>query len=152
PGTFEESRPAWSPDGTSIAFVSTRPQGVDPDRTNNSDVFVVEARVGATPKRLTTFDGPDDGPLSWSPDGRSIACLQGTEQKFYAYAGQRLGVVDVTGGAPRILTAALDRPISSAHFSADGKSIVFLYSDDRAQYVGRVATSGGGTQPLTTGR
>ena len=152
PGMFEESRPAWSPDGKSLAFVSTRPQGVDPDRTNNSDVFVVEARAGATPKRLTTFEGPDDGPLSWSPDGRSLAYLQGSEPKFYAYSEERLAVVSVDGGAPRILTGALDRPISSAHFSADGKSIVFLYADDRAQYVGRVATSGGATQPLLTGR
>ena len=152
PGTFEESRPAWSPDGSSIAFVSTRPQGVDPDRTNNSDVFVVEARAGATPKRLTTFDGPDDGPLSWSPDGRSISYLQGSEPKFYAYDEQRLAVVEVNGGAPRILTASLDRPISSPRFSADGKSIVFLYTDDRAQYVGRVPASGGAAQPLITGR
>jgi dipeptidyl aminopeptidase/acylaminoacyl peptidase len=152
PGMFEESRPAWSPDGKSLAFVSTRPQGGDPDRTNNSDVFVVEARAGATPKRLTAFEGPDDGPLSWSPDGRSVAYLQGSEPKFYAYDEPRLAVVSVDGGAPRILTGALDRPISSAQFSADGKSIVFLYTDDRAQYVGRVATSGGATQPLLTGR
>jgi len=152
PGMFEESRPAWSPDGRSLAFVSTRPQGVDPDRTNNSDVFVVEARAGATPKRLTTFEGPDDGPLSWSPDGRSVAYLQGSEPKFYAYDEPRLAVVGVDGGAPRILTGALDRPISSAHFGADGQSIVFLYTDDRAQYVGRVAASGGATQPLLTGR
>ncbi len=152
PGTFEESRPAWSPDGQSIAFASTRPQGVDPDRTNNSDIFVVDARAGATPRRLTTFDGPDDGPLSWSADGKTVAYLQGSEPRFFAYDEQQLAVVNVSGGAPHLLTASLDRPISSPQFSADGKSIVFLYADDRAQYVGRIASTGGTVQPLLTGR
>ena len=152
PGTFEESRPAWSPDGQSIAFASTRPQGVDPDRTNNSDIFVVEARAGATPLRLTTFDGPDDGPLSWSADGKTVAYLQGSEPRFVAYDEQQLAVVNASGGAPRLLTASLDRPISSPQFSADGKSIVFLYADDRAQYVGRIAATGGAVQPLLSGR
>jgi dipeptidyl aminopeptidase/acylaminoacyl peptidase len=58
----------------------------------------------------------------------------------------------VNGGAPRILTAALDRPISSPRFAADGATILFLYADDRAQYVGRVALAGGSVQPLLTGR
>ena len=151
PGRFEEANPSWSPDGQWIAFASMRPD-VDPDRTNNSDIFVIEARAAATPRRLTTFPGPDTGPIAWSPDGQSIAYLQGSEPKLYAYNEDRLAVVSVSGGAPRILTAALDRPISSPRFAADGASIVFLYADDRAQYVGRVAVAGGPVQPLISGR
>lgn len=152
PGTFEESSPAWSPDGRSIAFASVRPEGMDPDRTNNSDIFVIEARAGATPRRLTTFPGPDTGPIAWSPDGQTIAYLQGSEPRFYAYDEPQLAVVDVNGGRPRVVTAALDRPVASPHFSADGGSIVFVYADDRAAYVGRVATSGGAVQALLSGR
>src|SRR5512146_326098 len=82
-GRFDESNPSWSPDGKSIVFESTRVQG-DPDRSNNSDVFVVEARPGATPRQLTTFDGPDGCPCAFSPDGSAIAYLRGSEARYSA--------------------------------------------------------------------
>lgn len=151
PGLFEESNPEWSPDGKWIAFESKRVQG-DVDRSNNSDVFVIEARAGATPKPLTTFEGPDGGPLAWSPDGSLIAYLRGSEAQYSAYNEDRLAVISATGGTPRILTESLDRPVTSPRFTADGKSIVFLYTDDRARYVGKIAVSGGTVQKLIDGR
>jgi dipeptidyl aminopeptidase/acylaminoacyl peptidase len=151
PGLFEESNPEWSPDGKWIAFESKRVQG-DVDRSNNSDVFVVEARSGATPRPLTTFDGPDGGPLAWSPDGSLIAYLRGSAAQYSAYNEDRLAVVSATGGEPRILTESLDRPVSSPRFTADGKSIVFLFTDDRARYVGRIPVAGGAVQKLIDGR
>ncbi len=151
PGLFEESNPAWSPDGKWIAFESKRVQG-DADRSNNSDVFVVEARAGAAPKALTTFDGPDGGPLAWSPDGSSIAYLRGSAAQYSAYNEDRLAVVPAAGGEPRILTESLDRPVTSPRFTGDGKSIVFLYTDDRARYVGKIAVAGGAVQKLIDGR
>jgi dipeptidyl aminopeptidase/acylaminoacyl peptidase len=151
PGKFDESEPAWSPDGQLIAFESDR-SADDPDRHNNSDVYVIEARAGAEPRQLTTFAGPDGGPFAWSPDGRTLAYLRGSDAKFVAYNENRLAVVPVSGGESRILTAALDRPVTSPHFSADGKFIDFIYVDDRAAYVGRVAASGGAVEPLIGGR
>ena len=64
----------------------------------------IEARAGATPKQLTTFAGPDDGPLAWSPDGSRSRICSGSEPKFSAYNEERLAVVSVDGGAPRMLT------------------------------------------------
>ena len=54
-GDFDDGKPAWSPDGTRIAFVSERDN--DPDRSNNPDIFVIDARAGATPRQLTTYPG-----------------------------------------------------------------------------------------------
>ena len=151
-GPHADQSPAWSPDGTRIAFVSTRSQP-DPDRTRDSNVYVVEARVGAEPRQLTTFVGPDTGPLAWSPDGKWIAYGQGDEPRFSAYQLAKLAIVSADGGAPRLLTSSLDRPVGGQPtWSADGANVTFLVTDDRAQYVGRVAVAGGEVQKLTTGR
>ncbi len=142
PGTFDEEQPSWSPDGRWIAFVSTH--GSDPDRTENSDIFVIEARAGASPRQLTTFVGPDDGPIAWSPDGRWIAYLQGSEPKYTAYNLKRLTVIPANGGTPRILTTDLDRSVDDPVWTTDGSSILFLVADDRTRYLARVSVNGGG--------
>ncbi len=71
PGDYDEFAPVWSPDGSRIAFVSKRDG--DPDRNENSDVFVIAARPGATPEQLTHFESADAsrywGAPAWSPDG-----------------------------------------------------------------------------------
>jgi len=110
-GDFDDRNAAWSPDGTRIAFVSERDK--DPDRTNNPDIFVIDARAGATAVRLTTFAGPDEGKPAWSPDGKSIAYVQGDEPRYYAYNLSKLAVIPAAGGTPRVLTESLDRGVSS---------------------------------------
>jgi dipeptidyl aminopeptidase/acylaminoacyl peptidase len=149
-GVYDERDPAWSPDGTKIAFVSER--GQDPDRTNNPDIWVVDAKAGAAATQLTTFPGPDDGRPAWSPDGKWIAYLQGDEVRYYAYNLNKLALIPSTGGAPRILTEALDRGVSSPAFSKDGQSVYVRVEDDRAEYIGRVSVGGGKLEPMLTGK
>src|SRR5579859_4863763 len=60
--------PAWSPDGSQIAFVSDRDSpSVDQPRL---DIYVTEAN-GKNLKRLTQDNFDSFGP-SWSPDGKSV--------------------------------------------------------------------------------
>ncbi|HEX8169868.1 MAG TPA: S9 family peptidase [Thermoanaerobaculia bacterium] len=147
-GVYDETNVSWSPDGRLIAFISNRDE--DPDRGENSDVFVVEPTAGAQPRKLTTFNGPDDGTPSWSPDSRSIAYLQGDEPKFSAYRLSKLAIVPVTGGAPRLLTASLDRAVQEPLvWSADGKQLSFVVQDDRITYIGRMPAAGGAVERLT---
>ncbi len=150
-GAFSEEAPAWSPDGNAIAFVSNR--AADPDRTEDSHVFVVDATPGAAPRPLTTFAGPNGGRPSWSPDGKLIAYLQGDETKLSAYQLDKLAVVPAAGGPARVLTAALDRAVSGPIlWSADGASLSVVVQDDRTTYVGRVASAGGAVERLTAGQ
>ena len=151
-GWFDDESPTWSPDGTRIAFVSAR-AGADPDRSNNTDVFVIEAKAGAEPKAVTTFTGADTGRPAWSPDGQWIAYLQGDEARFGAYDQEKLAVAPAGGGAPRLLTSALDRTASGpVAWTPDGKALLFHVVDDRSEYVARVAVVGGAVEKLTTGR
>jgi len=146
---YDDENPVWSPDSTRIAFVSNR--APDPDRTEDSNVYVIEAKAGVQPHQLTTFPGPDTQP-AWSPDGRTIAYLQGDEPRFSAYNLSRLAVVPAEGGTPTILTSALDRPVEGRfQWTADGKNILFVFEDDRATYLGKVAVAGGPVERLTPG-
>src|SRR5262249_5465270 len=153
-GSFDEIFPAFSPDGRSVAFASKR-EGVDVDRDQNWDVYVVDATPGGSVRRLTTSPGEDNGPgagrLAWSPDGARLAYLQGTDTKYHAYNQYRLAVVAATGGAPLVLTEPLDRPVSSPQWSADGASLLFRIVDDRSIGVGRVAAAGGPVELVVKG-
>ncbi|MBA3522033.1 MAG: S9 family peptidase, partial [Gemmatimonadales bacterium] len=156
PGPYDEAAPAWSPDGRSIAFVSRRrPQF---DRTDNYDLYVVELTPGATPRQLTSFEGPDmspdwgSRPPAWSPDGKLIAYVQGGKPERIYYAGQKLAVVPAAGGAARVLTESLDRNVLSPTWTADGSSVLFLLEDERVYHLARVAVQGGTVERLIEGR
>ena len=147
-GDWDDNGPAWSPDGQSIAFTSQREP--DADRTNNTDVYLVEAKNGAAARKLTTFLGSDAGPLSWSRDGAMLAYRQGLEPKFNAYGGSVLAIVPAAGGTAKLLTQSLDRVVGAAQWSLDGKSIITTVSDDMKQYLARVRLDGTGADRVET--
>jgi dipeptidyl aminopeptidase/acylaminoacyl peptidase len=151
PGTFNEELPVWSPDGTQIAFVSKRGKG-DLDRDDNTDVYVIDARIGAEPRQLTTSPASDgNGHVAWSPDGKQIAYLTGEEVKYSAYNQNKLAIVAATGGQPGLIAEALDRPIHQPIWSADGKSLTVVVVDDRSQYPARIDVGSGRLERLVTG-
>jgi dipeptidyl aminopeptidase/acylaminoacyl peptidase len=146
---FDESEPSWSPDGSQLAFVSNRAD--DPDRTGTSDILIVEARAGAAPRKLLTVYTPDRQKLVWSPDGRTLAFVQGFEPKFNAYNQERLAVVPVAGGEPLVLTASLDRGVMQAEFTPDGSALTFLVEDDQRVYLAKVPVAGGTIERVSEG-
>ncbi|HWT66906.1 MAG TPA: S9 family peptidase, partial [Terracidiphilus sp.] len=136
----EEEQAAWSPDGKWIAFVSN--QDADPDRSNNDDVFVVEAKAGSAARKLTTWTGPDHGPLAWSPDSKAIAYSEGAELKLLEYSQSRPAVVTLDGKVS-YPASKLDRAVRAPIFAADGK-LSYLVDDDRNQYPAEVELAGAG--------
>ncbi|HSF13992.1 MAG TPA: S9 family peptidase [Vicinamibacteria bacterium] len=155
PGDYEEGLPSWSPDGSSIAFSSKR-QG-DPDRNENWDIFLIEAKAGATPRQLTRFEGVDNepgwgSPAAFSPDGERIAYLMGSSASYTSYDMARLAVIPLAGGEPRLVTPELDRAVSNPTWSPDGSSLYFLLEDDRNQVVARVPAAGGDVERLVDAR
>lgn len=87
-----ESRPLWSPDGSRVAFVSTR--------SGNGDIYVLDVTTGVLSRR--TFDDGRDQLDSWSRDGKWLY--------FSSSSGDIAGMNDVwrvraTGGQPALVAA-----------------------------------------------
>lgn len=143
-GDYDDSEPAWSPDGKSLAFTSNR-STPDPDRNFNTDIWIVAASntdKGTHPTQVTTNLGSDRAP-TWSPDGKWIAFVSQTDVKAIDYATHHLAIAPSTGGDEKVLTLAFDRTVRRPRFSADGRSIYFLAEDDGAQNLCRIAVTGG---------
>jgi len=70
-GIGNNSFPAWSPDGSQLAFISDRDRQVTGEPFSGSSVFVMNAD-GSDVRSLTDSDGVDWLP-TWSPDGNRIA-------------------------------------------------------------------------------
>ena len=66
---YTDGAPAWSPDGTKIAFHS--------NRSGDFDIWVVE--VASATLTHVTNDARSDGFPLWSPDGTRIACTRDRE-------------------------------------------------------------------------
>ncbi|HIZ87792.1 MAG TPA: peptidase S41 [Candidatus Coprenecus pullistercoris] len=112
-----DSKPIWSPDGRTIAFVS--------DRFGGMDIFTMSVDGGKA-TRLTTHSGTET-PLAFSPDGKYLyfsAAIQDPASSVMWPAPWLTEVyrVKVGGGRPELVTAATACSIS---FDTDGES--FLY-------------------------
>jgi Tol biopolymer transport system component len=104
-----DEEPAWSPDGTQIAFASRR-------GSLTQDIFVMNAD-GSDIRQLTTASGDDTAP-AWSPDGSRIAFRSSRNGNPEIY------VMNADGTAQTRLTNNAQRDMSPS-WSPDGSKLVF---------------------------
>ena len=109
--TAEYRAPAWSPDGTRIAYRR------EPGGNETQEIWVVDAD-GTNAVQLTDNAAADDVP-TWSPDGTRIAF-----ESDRAGQGDEIYVMNADGsGQTRITTDGAES--LDADFSPDGTQIVF---------------------------
>lgn len=123
-GEFDNGGASWSPDGRWVAYSSNRTgtRMGDPDRSNNSELFLVSS-TGGVERQLTTSAGPDRGAV-FSPDSRLVAYAS-SDRENHSADHSDLKVVPVEGGEPLNLTADLDYSVSGFRWTPDGEHLYF---------------------------
>jgi hypothetical protein len=109
--------PTYSPDGTKLAFWSAKSEGSPTDA-----LFVVDVLRGGKPIEVSgefRTAGRLDIPISWSPDGRSIAYISGIPRQIV------IASTDGSGVRPlRNVTKIEDAP-SQPVYSPDGQWLAY---------------------------
>jgi Tol biopolymer transport system component len=120
--------PAWSPDGSRIAFMRARGPFTDEGFPAVVGIFVMDAD-GSNVRQLTQLEpnsGTEDHLPTWSPDGGRIAFLRwnGTARPRGASA---IWSVDAAGGGERLLRRMPPRRGGGGtpEWSPDGHRILF---------------------------
>jgi dipeptidyl aminopeptidase/acylaminoacyl peptidase len=148
-GDYDEEGAVWSPNGAAVAFVSNR--SVDPDKNENSDIYVIDAKPGAVMRQLTTWKGSDNSPR-WSPDGSQIAYTRSvSDEDYHMYDEPVLCVIPAAGGQPKLLSKNLDRPVFNPRWTPDGRTLLALVTDNREQYLAAFSATDGKMQKVVTG-
>jgi dipeptidyl aminopeptidase/acylaminoacyl peptidase len=147
---FNDDLPAWSADGRQIAFVRTHETG--PDLDGMEDIDVIDARPGAPVAKVVRPFAPNRQKLEWSPDGASIAYLQGLEPKYNQYIQDRLAMVSMSGGTTRTPAIARDRAVMAYQFSQHSASITVTLADDGSVYPAHIDLRNGTMTTMASGR
>jgi TolB protein len=114
----DDLQPAWSPDGATIAFNTTR--------DGNWEIYAMSAD-GAVQRNLSDDPADDEFP-AWSPDGKHILFVSDRDGQEEVY------VMNANGTAIRMLTHGSSGK-SNPVWSPDGRKIAFINGDDRSIYL-----------------
>jgi len=132
PDTTSASDPAFSPDGSRIAFVS--------QRDGNAEIYIMNAD-GTASTRVTNDPQPDGRP-SFTPDGQALvfhSARNGGKQQIWA--------VNVDGSGVTQLTR--DSVNSSPTISPDGQTIAYVSTRNKDTDIWLMARDGSNQRQFT---
>jgi TolB protein len=124
--------PAWSPDGTRIAYVSFE---------QRRSIVFIHNLVDGTRRVLAAYDGINSAP-SWSPDGKRVALALSKDGVSQIY----LINPDGTGLSRLTNSNSIDTEPS---FSPDGKYLLFTSDRGGSPQVYRMGVNGDNVERMT---
>lgn len=152
-GRHDAGAPAWSPDGTTLAF--PRRAGADSDLDHRTPVFLLELDAPHARPVAVAFAGGVAATVGWTSDGSALLVL-GWSGDPRGHA--RLYRVEPADGALTDLSGALDRnvlPGAPAYpggrpVEIDGR-VYFCLRDQGCTHLWSVAAGGGDARPVVDG-
>ncbi len=126
--------PAWSPDGSRLAYVSFE--------TGRAAVFVQSLYTNQR-MAVANFRGSNSAP-AWSPDGKQLAVVLTKDGNSQIY------LIRPDGSDVRRLSAnkSID---TEPNFSPDGQSLLFTSDQGGSAQIYRMSIAGGSAQRMTFG-
>jgi Tol biopolymer transport system component len=112
-GTTIDFRPAWSPDGRSVAYVAYAKTDED---AGNSGVFVIGGDGAG--KRRVSYETVSY--VLWSPDGGKLLLQSANVARLIDLTGQKQVLLSAEAGL---------RNIVNANFTPDGRRVMFCSND-----------------------
>jgi len=145
-GKHNETSAVVSGNGKMLAYVSNISE--DPDRNENSDVFLMDLS-SRNILQVSTFKGSNGMPR-FSPDNNHLAYSQSTtESGFNMYDQSRLYVYQIASKSSRNISETLDRSVDNAAWSADSRFVYSSIDDDRKQNILRIDITTGTHKYIT---
>ncbi len=124
--------PAWSPDGTRLAYVSFE---------NKKPVVYVHSLVSGRRHVVANFKGSNSAP-AWAVDGKQLAVVLSKD------GGSQIYLIGADGSNPRRITEA-GSINTEPFFSPDGQWIYFTSDRGGSPQIYRMSASGGETTRVT---
>ena len=134
---------SWSKDGTKVAFDAAKDSELKNGGTTT--VYVVSVADKKVTKLVTT-PGPHTDP-HFSPDGTQVAFVTADGAQYFFYANQKIAIVPVTGGQPKVVSGTFDEDARLMDWSENG--IYFAALKKTAGHLYRLNVFTGAAEQVT---